>query len=215
MEKKVLGVAIPYYNNNPVCVSAMLGLLQHIRNDINDDILICIVEDGQYSNFLDEYIKDTEHFRIVRLLENKGVSVARNICINQLIDEVNYILFIDSDDVLSDNYLKIMCEYCKSGVYDIYESQFAINTKDNIIPFRKNQNRYGVTGQAFRTGIIDYKRFDPNLQIGEDTKFNKLVFNLDLHTRYYVKEATYFYKLGLNRESLTMLYSAKKITERR
>lgn len=215
MEKKILGIAIPYYRNDQVCVSAMLGLMNQIREQITDDMLVCIVEDGQYSNFLDEYIKDYEHYRVIRLEENKGVSVARNICINQLINEVKYILFIDSDDVLSHNYLKIMCKYCKRSEYEVYESAFCINTKDNLIPFRKNKNRYSVTGQAFSSELIDYKRFNPELQIGEDNEFNKNVLQLDKHKKCYVKEAVYFYKLGLNRNSLTMLYSAKKISERR
>ena len=215
MEKKTLGIAIPYYKNSDVCVSAMLGLMLQLRSQITDDMLVCIVEDGQYSNFLDEYIKDYEHYRVIRLEENKGVSVARNICINQLINEVKYILFIDSDDVISDDYLKIMCDYCNTGIYDLYESAFSIYTKVNIIPFRANENRYGVIGQAFSTKIIGHKRFDPKLQIGEDTKFNADVFKLDKHKKCYVKEAMYCYKLGLNKNSLTMLFSAKKIKESR
>ena len=59
------------------------------------------------------------------------------------------------------------------------------------------------------------KRFDPKLQIGEDTKFNADVFKLDKHKKCYVKEAMYCYKLGLNKNSLTMLFSAKKIEEKR
>ena len=40
-------------------------------------------------------------------------------------------------------------------------------------------------------------------------------YTLDKHKKCYVKEAMYCYKLGLNKNSLTMLFSAKKIKESR
>ena len=211
--EKILGVVIPYYVNDQVCISAFLGLMQKIKKQLTDEMILIVIEDGQYSNWLDEYIKE-DNITVVRLSKNYGVSVARNIGINLLINDYDYILFLDSDDVISDDYLTYMLEACRKHEYDVYESQCRI-VWEHVIPFREKVNRYGVVGSAISSKIIEYKRFDPNVQIAEDTEFMKSVVKLDKHTKGYVKEAIYYYQLGLNKKSLTMLHQRGLISERR
>lgn len=210
MNKKTLGIAIPYFMITEQCKDAFQSLMKKINEQITNEIIVFIYEDGQISDWLQEYKKD--NIIIVSCNINRGVSYARNTCINYLIDKVNYILFLDSDDNIDNDYLQKMLESCKENKYEIYESGFYV--KDMITTFNSNLRRCGVAGSAIKTNIIKGHRFDENLQIGEDTKFMKNVFDLDKHKKQYV-DTFYYYQLGINQDSLTMRYANKVIDKTR
>jgi GT2 family glycosyltransferase len=209
---KTLGIAIPYYKNSEVCEEKFKILLETIYKQLyyENDILCVIYEDGQQSEWITDYTTNN----IIQMYSciNQGVSHARNECIDFLINEVNYILFLDSDDIIDDNYLEKMLKACKNNKYEIYESNFLIHNKK--IEFKKNVRRYGVVGSAISTKIINDVRFDEDLQIGEDTKFMIDTFDIEKHNKKLVN-TNYRYNLGVNRNSLTMLYQRGIIKEKR
>lgn len=210
MNKKMLGIVIPYYKNSEECETAFKKLMEALEEQLTDDMILVIYEDGQYS----EWLKDYDKINIKRISneENKGVSHARNVCLDYLIDKVNYILWLDSDDMLEDNYLKVMYEYCADMTHEIVESTIVI--KDQIAKYDPKLIRCGVAGSALQTKIIGNIRFDESLQIGEDTKFMHDVIDL---TKYRKRHAPtkYFYQLGINNNSLTMLHSRNEIRKER
>ena len=210
--KKTLGIIIPYYKNSEECEIAFKNLMEKISSQLTNDMILYIYEDGQYSEWLDDKKYDRPNIRHSGMKTNKGVSRARNVGIDYLIDKVNYILFIDSDDMIEDNYLQKMCEYCADNTHEIIESTFLV--KDTITEFNRNFVRCGVAGSAIQTKIIGDIRFDEKLQIGEDTKFMHEVCDL---TKYRKKHAPtkYIYQLGINNNSLTMLHSRKEIEKER
>ena len=213
-KKKTLGIVIPYYKNDEICETAFKELMKLIDKQITDDMLVYIYEDGQYSMWLSTYKK--ENIIIDGECINKGLSYARNKSIDYLIDNVEYILFLDSDDLISDNYLSEMVKACQYKDYDIYESRFFIGkSMEYQIPFKQTENRYSVTGQAFSTKLIGKNRFDTSIQIGEDTEFMNRVVDPKKIKKMYVGTADYIYQLGLNRKSLTMLFQRGLISERR
>lgn len=207
---KTLGVAIPCFINTAQCKDAFKNLMEQLNSQITDDIILYIYEDGQESEWLQQY--KNNNIIIEGNLVNKGVSYARNKGIDYLIDKVDYILFMDCDDRLDDNYLQKMLESCKENKYEIYESGFYINNSKT--DFNVNVKRCGVCGSAIQTKIIKNNRFDEQLQIGEDTKFINNVFDLDKHKKQYV-DTFYYYQLGINQDSLTMRYSNKVIDKTR
>lgn len=210
MNKKTLGIGIPYRVTTYQCIEPFQKLMEQIREQLNDDILVYVYEDGQYSSWLDEYAKD--NIKIVSELVNYGVSYARNKCLDYLIDKVDYILFLDSDDRLDDDYLEKMYKECKKGEYKIIESGFYVN--ENKTEFDANLVRCGVCGSAIHTDLIGNNRFDVYLQISEDTKFMKAVCDLSKYKKCFV-DTNYFYQLGINEMSLTMMYAHKLIGKER
>lgn len=210
MNKKVLGIAIPYYANTPECEKYFKELMQEIYIQIFDGIVVYVYEDGQISEWLKEYKKD--NIIIESCSINKGVSYARNKCLEYLLDKVNYILYIDSDDIIDDDYLKLMYEYCADNSHDVIESGFYVN--QTKCAYNPNVLRCGVAGSAIKSNIINDIRFKDNLQIGEDTKFMKDVVNLSKH-RKKLAPTNYHYRLGINRDSLTMLYQRNEINKKR
>lgn len=206
MNKKVLGIVIPYYKNHENMETEFKKLMKKIDQQITDQMILYIYEDGQVSDWIQEYKRD--NIIIDSNEVNKGVSVARNVAIDYLIDKVLYILFLDADDDIDDNYLQTMYIYCADNTHEIIESAFFENGV--AYPFDAKQIRCGAAGSALSTKIIGGKRFDENLQIGEDTNFMYDVCDLK---KFRKKRAPsgYHYQLGINPNSLTMLYYKDKI----
>jgi glycosyltransferase involved in cell wall biosynthesis len=213
INKKVLGISIPYYKNSNECEITAKNLMKQLDEQLTDDMLLYIYEDGQFSNWLLEYGKKKPNIiKIKSVAKNKGVSVARNYLLDQLIDKVEYILFLDMDDKIDDDYLKIMYEYCADMTHEVIESIFTDGKFTT--EFQKNKVRSGTSGVAIQTKIIGNIRFDENRQIGEDTKFSNEVIDL---TKYRKKQAKtkYYYQYGINPNSLIMRYKRKEIGETR
>lgn len=199
-----LGIVIPYYKNSEECEKAFKSLLEKLNKQLKEDVLLCIVEDGQESEWLKEYIKQNI---IVKCLDTtNGVSFARNIGIDLLVDRVGYITFIDSDDDISNDYIREILNYC-TGEYDLIKTKAYI--RNNIIYKNSGDmtNRVSVWGYAFKTSLIGTKRFNINRQIGEDGEFFRQVVSKEV--KELLCNAIYYYQYGINSNSLTIKNSKK------
>ena len=213
MNKKMIGVAIPYYKNSEECEVAFKKLMETLDKQLTEDMLLYIYEDGQFSNWLWEYAKKApDIIKIKSVAKNKGVSVARNYLIDQLIDKVEYILFLDSDDMIEKNYLRVMYEYCADMTHEVIEPTFQENEAES--KYVSTLIRCGVAGEAIKTSIIGDIRFDEERQIAEDCDFSHTVIDLEKHRKRHAK-IKYYYQLGANPNSLTMKYKRKEIGEKR
>ena len=213
MNKKLLGIAIPYFCNSNECEIAAKNLMKQLDEQLTDDMLLYIYEDGQISNWLWEYVKKKPNIiKIKSVSKNKGVSVARNYLLDQLIDKVEYILFLDMDDMIDDDFLRVMYEYCADMTHEVIEPTFQENKFE--CKYNRNLIRCGVAGEAIKTSIIGNIRFDEARQIAEDCDFSHSVIDLTKHRKRNAK-TKYYYQLGANPNSLTMKYKRNEIGERR
>lgn len=217
MNKKTLGVCIPYYKNSEQCEIEFKKLMESLANQLNtkinlikNDIIICVYEDGQVSDWLKKY--KSENIMIKSCKTNKGVSVARNWCIDYLIDKVDYILFIDSDDKVADNYLLGVWQYCFDRTHEIIETSFYIN--DVLMRFNRDEIRSCASSSAIMTSVIGEHRFNEKLQIGEDTTFMNEIVDLTKHRKKYCPVG-YYYQLGINPNSLIKRYEREEIDKER
>ena len=202
-----LGIVIPYYKNNEVCEKNFKLLMNCISKQLTDDMILFIYEDGQFSEWIMEYVNSSNNIIHLYSMVNKGVSYARNRGIDFLIDKVDYILFIDSDDMI-DSYYLIKMYSSLDKKYDIIESRFFIN--DRIKEYEARSIRTGSCGMAIKSSFIGYIRFDENLLIGEDTKFMIDI----MYDSNYIKKlvyTNYYYNLGDNVKSLWMRYKRNEI----
>ena len=100
-DKPILATIIPTYNNAILVKEAISSIL----NQPEKNIIVVVVDDGSTDNTLDilKHIERKEKRLIIISQENKGVSAARNRGINECIRlGVQYIAFLDSDDVWCD-----------------------------------------------------------------------------------------------------------------
>lgn len=218
INKKTIGIAIPYYKNSEECEIAFKKLMEQLDKQLNDNVLLYVYEDGQFSNWLWEYAqKKSNIIKIESNAKNKGVSYARNKMIDYFIDKVLYIAFIDSDDYIDDNYINFVCEYCADNTHEIIEPTYYYQMKNGKFQkqdFIKNAVRSGIGGEILQTKIIGDIRFDEKLQVGEDTKFMNEVCDLKKYRKKHC-QASYYYQMGLNPNSLTMKYNRNEIEKER
>lgn len=210
MNKKVLGLIVPYFKNSEECESAFKELMEKINKQLTDGMILYIYEDGQCSEWLSQY--DRDNIIIDGDVINKGVSYARNVGLDYMIDKVKYILFLDSDDIVSDDYLAKMYEWCADDTHEVVESTFYIN--DKLSDYNPSLIRCSVIGSAMKTSIIGEHRFREKLQIAEDTTFMNEVLDLSKHRKRHCP-AVYTYRFGINPNSLIKRYNRKEIEKDR
>ena len=98
----MISIVIPLYNAEKYVEKCLDSILEQSYQDFE----IVIVNDGSSDNSLNvvlDYLKNTDVNHQIINQENKGVSCARNVGLNNAKGE--YILFMDSDDCLSREFL--------------------------------------------------------------------------------------------------------------
>lgn len=204
-----LGIIIPYYKNSSACERNFKMLMESLVKQLNDNTILYIYEDGQYSNWLTKYSKYNIYITGEDI--NHGVSYARNTGLDFMFNiekDIDYILFIDSDDMIDHNYINKMFRVMHQKKYDILESRFFI--RDRLLKYNKSDIRDGVCGQCMRANLIKDIRFNENICIGEDTLFMR-----ELWKKYKIKkclvDTNYYYNLGDNVRSLWMRFQRHEI----
>ena len=110
-----VSIGVPVYN-----VEAYLReCLDSIMNQTFKDFEVIMVDDGSTDdsfNICQEYVARDNRFKLIHQ-ENKGLAGARNICLKYM--KGGYITWIDSDDVVDDNYLERLLEVQEKTGADI------------------------------------------------------------------------------------------------
>lgn len=129
MHKKI-SIIIPIYNVEKY----LKRCIDSIVNQTYKNTEIILVNDGSPDNcgeICDEYAKIDSRIKVIHK-ENGGLSSARNAGID--ISSGEYIMFVDSDDWISEDTLEILNRYVEKG-YDIinFKFCFAKEKTENII----------------------------------------------------------------------------------
>lgn len=192
-----LGILIPYYNNHPECENRFRKLMKTITKQVNDNIQVRVYEDGGYSNWLSLYNINVEYSLI-----NKGVAYARNILI--LNNTFDYIMFLDSDDMIDCDFIRKMYEMAGTNEYDMIISKFIMNKKEIIYDKRSN-----VAGICLRCEFIKGLTFNEDYNISEDALFIEEVYKRN--PRIGKIDSNYYYNYGANPDSLMMRFERSEL----
>ena len=123
-----LSIVIPMFN----CEQFISRCLTSIKNQNIDQeaFEIIIINDGSNDNSLKIAKGLSENFKNITIIdqENKGQSAARNLGVE--LAKGKYIWFIDSDDYIASNTLKMLLEVIESNNLDIL--RFSITKTDNL-----------------------------------------------------------------------------------
>lgn len=199
-----LGIGIPYYKNSPECEVAFKKLMKTLNNQVGGNINLIIFEDGQYSEWLHLYNrgKIEVHSPLIHL----GVAAIRNMIKDYIINvkKCNYIMFIDSDDMIDCDFIsKMYTEACTSNA-DMIISRFIMNKKEISYPQRSN-----VAGICLKTDFIKGLKFNEDYNISEDTLFIQEVYKRN--PKISMIDSNYYYNYGINPNSLMMRYERSEI----
>lgn len=167
MDKIKISVIVPVYNVEKYlrkCLDSIIS--QNLR-----EIEIIIVNDCSPDNSLkiiQEYTKKDERIILVNKEKNEGLASARNSGLE--IARGEYILHIDSDDWIEQNYFKDMYELAVNSNSDIVISDFYVDYSGKKLVYKVDQ--YGETGQE-----IDKRKAIETLGGGQScySVWNKLI----------------------------------------
>ncbi len=177
---KIVSIIVPVYNAEKYIDRCLHSIL----NQSYTNIEIVLINDGSSDNSLkiiNEYAKKYSFIKVYSH-ENKGVGFTRNFGILQAKGE--YIVFVDSDDYIDENYVEILLNSVKN--YDaVFSGYKSITENGEIISVNAlDQSEWakykytGILGKIYKTKyLIQNKIFYPNYKVGEDLYFALLVIN--------------------------------------
>lgn len=125
-----LSIIVPVYNVEKYIRPCVESLFRQGLNE--DDYEVILVNDGTQDNsfgIIEDIISKHKNIKIVEQT-NQGLSVARNVGIKNAIG--NYILFVDSDDLLVDNSLSQLLPHLYSSSADMMVAELVKMTDDEI-----------------------------------------------------------------------------------
>ena len=199
----ILSIIVPNYNKG----IKLKRCLDSIAKQINSYIEVIIVDDCSDDDSM-EILKNYNDFKIFRNNDNSGVSYSRNRGIEVARGE--YITFIDSDDVVFDNYVDVILKKIELGK-DLYVFNVMKNNKKEY-SFLHNKSisvdeliqvfpekylsafvSYWVWNKVFKKSIInEFNIRFSNINFAEDEKFCFDYFSV-IHDVYFIDEKLYMY----------------------
>ena len=217
----IVSVIVPVYNVElylKECVDSII-------NQSFDNIEIILVDDGSTdnsSNICDEYSKIDERVKVIHK-SNGGLSSARNVGINEA--KGKYIMFVDSDDVISKTMIMEHVEVIKKYNYKIVASMFAYSLnklesggnykvierdKTDVLNsiFKEREISTSACGKIYDGSLWDGIRFPEGLIYEDYATIYKVVMKCDRIG--FINKPYYYYRY--NRDSITgQTFSDKKM----
>ena len=195
-----LGVVIPYYKTGRIREVLMKELVENLKAQIiglEPYVKICIYEDGTNSTWLKNL--DPHNFKVLFGETNKGISYARNRCIDYLLDDgCNYIVMIDSDDYIDYDYIWNIYDEWNNNPRLYYFTDFEI--LDKIKPRIGLKER--ITGIVLHKSLLENARFNEETRYAEDVEFNDNYLRDKLTEPYYI-DTIYHYNFGIDKKCLS------------
>ena len=121
----MISVIVPVYNVEEYLEEC----LESIRNQTYQNIEVILVNDGSTDGskeICERYCQQDPRFRLINK-ENQGLSIARNRGVKESNGE--YIMFVDSDDVVKENIVEVLLSYMKADV-DLVECNLTQNKEE-------------------------------------------------------------------------------------
>ena len=207
---KSVEIIIPVYNTE---ASLIAKCIDTINAQSYQNIKTTIINDGSTHKdtllYLESLQNSNSNINIISK-PNGGVSSARNLGLDKA--TCNYVLFLDADDYISENYIEDLVRMSEEQSVDVVYRKIANVTKKGSIirydTFPKARMNLGKDigkivfrsfilschGALISTSIAQAIRFDTSLTIGEDTDY--MIKVLDNNDFAYCKDAIYYYVIN-------------------
>lgn len=197
-----LSIIIPYYNTRSL-TKKLLDELNKQRGD-NKEVEIILIDD--YSDGWTFYDKVDKY---VRLNTNGGGAHARNL--GAQIAEGEYIMYIDCDDMILENYLFTLLNEIPKG-NDLTWISWTSIYGDAVVQSTEQPN-IAPWGCLFKRHVLDTIKFNDKLNIGEEPEFWAKVFELPDLKIGYSTNLIYYY--NIREDSATRKYERGELSKER
>ena len=175
-----LSIIIPHYDTYDLTYK----LLKELSIQVNNNVEIIVIDDSNDLR-LDVFsdIAIIKHFNI-----KQGISRARNYGLD--ISKGSYISFIDSDDMITNDYIDVLLNAIDTREEDIIVFNW-VDFNNNLI-YRQPRN-YAVWKAIYKKDIVP--RFNENVEFDEDVYFQEELLKTR-HSYYYIDRVLYIYNSG-------------------
>lgn len=209
---QLISIIVPVYNSEKYLKSC----LDSIKNQTYKYTEVIIIDDGSSDlspQICDDYAKENNNFTVYHK-KNEGVSKARNDGINRA--KGNYIIFIDSDDTISQDYIETlfknileydadisMCNIIRVDENGEYIENFDIKRKNE-----KSEIKL-LSKKEYISNILDYKyyyTYATNKLIKKDVIKN-IRFREDIH---YNEDGVFFLEISKNIKKAVFMFPIYK-----
>ena len=193
-------IIVPIYKVEPF----LRDCLESITNQTYRNFQCILVDDCSPDNcgkICDEYVKLDNRFLVVHKEKNEGLSEARNTGLD-LIEDTDYVCFIDSDDFVHPQYLEILyntilqtnTEIVSCNILNISENvlyknkifnnlnnnisindKFIITGKEKLLYYHLYDLPYMVMNKIYKYALIKDIKFVKDIWY-EDIRFNNRVY---------------------------------------
>lgn len=222
-----ISVLMPVYNSEKF----LLETVQAVINQSYTDWELILVDDGSTDNSKEictKFMNDNKRIKYI-FQENLGVSHTRNVALENA--QGKYIVFVDSDDLIHEDYLKLLVSSIEKNNSDISVCNFIerkisntgniedINRefypkevmemsemKSYIMDFGNSGLLNPLWNKIYKRKIIENNNitFDEKVETGEDFIFN-LQYLRKTRKISFIKEKLYYY-IRRNNNSITYKY---------
>ena len=186
MNKPTLSVIVPVYNSE----EHLCGCIDSLINQTISGIEIILINDGstdRSGEICDEYASRDAHVRVIHK-ENGGVSSARNAGLDAACGE--WIGFVDSDDTVISDMYEYMLGVAETHGAELVQCAMFFDTKDESRVILSPDGNIVADGigrldgrffahfsgssccKIYKRELVSNVRFDSELTIGEDMRFN-------------------------------------------
>ena len=212
-----ISVLMPVYNSEKFLEETV----QAVINQSYTDWELILVDDGSTDNSKEictKLMNDDKRIKYI-LQENLGVSHTRNVALENA--QGKYIVFVDSDDLIHEDYLKILINSIEKNNSDISVCNFIerkISNTGNIEDINREfypkevmemSEMKGYIMEFGNSGLLNPLwnnniTFDEKVKTGEDFIFNLQYFRKTKKISF-IKEKLYYY-IRRNNNSITYQY---------
>jgi len=212
-----VSIILPVFNVQNFLKECLDSLL---NQDVKEIEIIC-VNDGSTDNslnILDEYSARNKILRVISQ-DNQGLSVARNTGIKHALGE--YILFVDSDDKIKTNIIKLLYTTSKQNNIDLLDFNTIMFSENSQALWRKSNVEYDIikTGKEYFKEFVEKNKRQPFISAWSHLYKKELIIKNNLNFiegKYYedlpftyqcymfssrvmaIKENAYYYRFNIN-----------------
>ena len=215
MNDILISIVVPVYNSEKYLDDCINSLL----NQTYDNIEILFINDGSSDNSLNILNKFKSNGRIKIINQkNSGAFIARKVGI--LNAKGKYIMFVDSDDYISNNTVEVLVNYIKEYNPDIVKFKFLTfpNESKKIVYFDETEHPVYMNNIDFnminktllttnklnnlstmivKKNIITFPQIEKRINLSEDFLMSFFIYN-NAKSVLFVDDCLYFYRNNSN-----------------
>ena len=166
-------IIIPCYNRDMFISKSIRSALNQI-NIPREELEVIVVDDCSTDKSVEKIRDFIPSIKFIKNKKNYGISASRNIGIKK--SKGKYLLMLDSDDYISNNYLEIMGFYLdNNNFWDAVECDYIKVTDKGKVIIRFNCKKSPIAcGILFRKNIFPrLNYYNVKIKINEDRDFKK------------------------------------------